>query len=37
MNADGTGVVQLTHNEATDRVADWQPLTTSNNDSTHPN
>ena len=36
MNADGTGVVQLTNNEATDHVADWQPLTMSNNDSTPP-
>lgn len=36
MNADGSGVVQLTNNDATDRVADWQPLTMSNNDSTPP-
>jgi Tol biopolymer transport system component len=26
MNADGSSVQQLTHNDAADRVADWQPL-----------
>jgi WD40-like Beta Propeller Repeat/HYR domain len=35
MNADGSGVLQLTHNTATDRVADWQPLT-SGGDVTPP-
>jgi Tol biopolymer transport system component len=36
MNADGSGVVQLTHNTATDRVADWQPLVTHGGDTAPP-
>jgi len=35
MNADGSGVLQLTNNDAVDRVADWQPLT-SGGDATPP-
>jgi TolB protein len=36
MNADGSDVVQLTHNDVFDRVADWQPLTLGGDDTTPP-